>query len=74
MKLLKTKLTVLPASCLNGMIAGTGTAFAQSKAIKGSVVDVLGEPVIGASAMAVGNSGIGAVTGTASTISSRSRL
>ena len=47
---------------LSILILGT-TSFAQNRPLSGKVVDQNGEPVIGASVVVVGNTGIGAVTG-----------
>ena len=38
-------------------------AFAQNKAIHGTVIDATGAPVVGAAVVVVGNTSIGAVTG-----------
>ncbi len=38
-------------------------AFAQNRAIRGTVVDASGAPVVGAAVVVVGNTAVGAVTG-----------
>ena len=43
-------------------VLGSFTAFAQNKAIRGTVVDASGAPVVGAAVVVVGNASIGAVT------------
>lgn len=51
------KLAAVPAILLLGTIA-----FAQNKSLSGKVVDLNGEPIIGASVIVAGDSKIGAVT------------
>ena len=44
-------------------VLGGFTAFAQNKAIRGTVIDDTGAPIVGAAVVVVGNTSIGAVTG-----------
>ena len=44
-------------------ILGGVSASAQNRAIRGTVVDATGAPVVGAAIVVVGNTSIGAVTG-----------
>jgi len=43
-------------------LLGIGSAFAQTRAISGTVVDATGAPIMGAAVVVVGNTSIGAVT------------
>jgi TonB-linked SusC/RagA family outer membrane protein len=43
-------------------LLGLGNAFAQNRAISGTVVDATGAPIVGAAVVVVGNASIGAVT------------
>ena len=43
-------------------LLGLGNAFAQNRAISGTVVDASGAPIVGAAVVVVGNASIGAVT------------
>ena len=43
-------------------LLGLGNAFAQNRAISGTVVDASGAPIVGAGVVVVGNASIGAVT------------
>ena len=43
-------------------LLGIGNAFAQTRAISGTVVDATGAPIMGAAVVVVGNTSIGAVT------------
>ena len=63
-KLAMTACAVLAAVLLSG-----SSAFAQNRSISGSVVDVSGVPVIGATVMVVGNNTIGTVTNSDGTFS-----
>ncbi len=56
---LKVAMVILAISCC---LFGHNLSFAQNKAIKGTVLDAQGLPVIGASVMLVGNSTTGTIT------------
>ena len=47
---------------LSAFLCGV-SASAQNKAVRGTVVDAQGAPVVGAAVVLVGNSSVGAVTG-----------
>ena len=59
--LIQSKLRVLTIVVLAALFGQVGV-FAQPKAITGTVIDGMGQPVIGASVMLVGNSTTGTVT------------
>ena len=50
------------AMIIAGSLLGSGIAYAQNRAISGTVVDASGAPVMGAAVVVVGNTSIGAVT------------
>ncbi len=52
------------AMIIAGSLLGSGIAYAQNRAISGTVVDASGAPVVGAAVVVVGNASIGAVTDT----------
>ena len=56
------------AMIIAGSLLGSGIAYAQNRAISGTVVDASGAPVVGAAVVVVGNASIGAVTDTDGTV------
>ncbi len=66
--LIQSKLRALVLLAAAAILSQTG-AFAQPKAISGTVIDGTGQPVIGASVMLVGNSTTGTVTNVDGTFS-----
>ena len=47
------------AMIIAGSLLGSGIAYAQNRAISGTVVDASGAPVVGAAVVVVGNASIG---------------